>query len=218
MGCCKQPAGWAGAVLSLQGQAGPAGLQAPPSPAGLHLSPLEALAERELPAAVSSGSTGTGRGQAFLSGPRPWHSSSLPRVCSVLLPAPGRIRGLRSQVCLLEWLLMSWFQPWATGLYSHSWLTQECYPVDSTKLRMCCHSREVAILVSVAPALISLIRRRQYLRCEMDVVFFYSWVESLVVGENSRFKLHPSCEVVTVNSLMKSEFLPWHGLEKNLRA
>lgn len=48
------------AVLSLQSQARPAGLQAPPSPAGLRLSPLEALAERELPAAVSWREHGNG--------------------------------------------------------------------------------------------------------------------------------------------------------------
>lgn len=104
--CCKKPAGWAQAVLSLQSQARPAELQAPPSPAGLCLSPLEALAERELPAAVSCGSTGMGRRGC---GSIPFRTKALAqqqpascRVCSVLLPAPRRSRGLRSRfVCQL---------------------------------------------------------------------------------------------------------------------
>ena len=66
-------------------------------------------------------------------------------------------------------------------------------------------------------ALISLRRERQRLPDVGWMCFFYSRVESSVVGENSRFKVHPSREVVTV-MLMKGEFLAQHGLEKNLSA
>lgn len=105
-------------MLSLQRQARPAGLQAPPSPAGLCLSPLEALAERELPAAVSCGSTGMGREKGSI----PFKSEALarqqPATHLQCLPAsPSGEKGAQKQVCLLTagWLLMG-FQPWATGL------------------------------------------------------------------------------------------------------
>lgn len=43
-------------------------------------------------------------------------------------------------------------------------------------------------------------------RCGMDVCLFYSIAESSVVGENSRFEVHPSREAVT-EMLVKGEFL-----------
>lgn len=43
-------------------------------------------------------------------------------------------------------------------------------------------------------------------RCGMDVCLFYSIAESSLVGENSRFKVHPFHEAVT-EMLVKGEFL-----------
>lgn len=79
-------------MLLSQGQARPAGLQAPPSPAGLRLSPLEALAERELRAAVSCGGGGS----------IPFRSEALaqqqPASCLQCAPAsPWRSWGLGSR-------------------------------------------------------------------------------------------------------------------------
>lgn len=93
-------------MLSLQREARPAGLQAPPSPAGLRLSPLEALAERELPAAVSWGAREWGGGEHSFQ-VRGSGTAAACHVFAVCSCQPLGGAGDSGAGLLAEWLLMS---------------------------------------------------------------------------------------------------------------